>query len=295
MSRLFDCFFQMPLTDSERIRFLVELVPPHTQAALARALKVSPSCICNILKGREKISAKLAFTCQKAYRVDANWLLTGEGAPFHASVSLPTGPYERTWFDIPGHDPEELKKVAQHFSQIQAAAEVTPYGMLIIEPKYRELMEKAGGLEEFYCLPYTGTYEMLTSPVIPRYEIEGYCAVPKKASRAPENLRCVRIGDLSMKPALERGSIVAVDRSIRTGPEIEGQIVCARDHNKKIRFAHWHEQGRYVVLSFLNPYGEPIALAREKAYKGLIGMVVWTCRAFTPNREETEPQGKRKS
>ncbi len=95
----------------------------------------------------------------------------------------------------------------------------------------------------------------------------------------------MRLEDNAMSPILPEGSIVAVDRSLRTPEELQGRIVAAKVDGKSL--VRWLEiSGRHVILrpNQQTPDHPLVALeASESGANPIMGQVVWSWSRFGPS------------
>lgn len=66
---------------NDRLRFIIEYYKT-TQADFAESIGTTPATLSRQLKGLHKIDKQVALSVQAVYRINCNWLLSGEGDMF---------------------------------------------------------------------------------------------------------------------------------------------------------------------------------------------------------------------
>ncbi len=94
---------QVPRRQHNAAAGLIEDTLAHhglTQAAVARAMNISPGLICDIIKGRKGVSTDFALRFEKCLGISAQWLLRVQGfhdycTAYHAKGKQISGEVQR--------------------------------------------------------------------------------------------------------------------------------------------------------------------------------------------------------
>ena len=272
-------------SDAERLEAILsdfEL----SQADLAKAVSTSPPFINGILKGRKKIGKRLAERLSAVFGLDAAWLLSGQGPPLYRPeivIQYRADKNAKTRLEIEGpYFPSDILLRPVELPSPEEESTTTTPGPPLFD-------EEAAG-ERFFRLPVLRDLGDVTKAEIDPEGIEGHCVIPRGKYICPERLRCVRMPDESMFPALPVGSVIAIDPFIKDRADVEGKIVCARGRQGEIVIRYWYDRGQYVLLTPANPACHPEPLSRAQAETAVIGMVVWASLNLAPKRPPTLEQ-----